>query len=88
MSLDDLRTLTVEQVAKSLHVRPETVRTWVRLGKLSAMRWGRRLHFRPEDVRKFQDDCEVKVPDPVEFVRRMRKEYGARRPPRGQAPKA
>jgi len=70
--LDDLRTLSVEEVAEALGVRPEAVRIWAREGKLEAMRWGRRLHFRPEVVRAFQDAQRVQVPDARAFVRRER----------------
>jgi excisionase family DNA binding protein len=88
MSIDDLRTMTVDDVAELLHVRPEAVRIWIRTGRLRACKWGRRLHVRPEDVKAFQDGREVKVPDPAEFVRRMRAErLAGRRPPRGQAPR-
>ena len=71
-ALDDLRTLTVEEVAEVLGVRPEAVRIWAREGRLEAMRWGRRLRFRPEAVRAFQDAAAVEIPDVREFVRKMR----------------
>ena len=72
MNADDLRTLNVEDVAGILGVRPEAVRIWAREGKLQAMRWGRRLRFRPEAVRAFQDAATVQVPDAREFVRGQR----------------
>jgi len=50
-NLDDLRTLAVEEVAQILGVRPEAVRIWIREGLLRAMKWGRRFHVRPEDLR-------------------------------------
>jgi excisionase family DNA binding protein len=70
--LDDLRTLTVEEVAEILGVRPEAVRIWARDGKIEAMRWGRRLRFRPEAVRAFQDAAAVEVANPREFLRKAR----------------
>jgi excisionase family DNA binding protein len=72
MTPDDLRTLTVAEVAALLGVRPEAVRIWVREGRLEAMRWGRRLHFAPEAVREFQRGAAVKTADAREFVRRQR----------------
>jgi len=68
MTDDDLVTLTVEEVAKALGVRPEAVRIWVRLGRLEAMRWGRRLHFAPEAVRRFQAEAAVRPADARAFV--------------------
>jgi excisionase family DNA binding protein len=68
-ALDDLRTLTVEEVAEVLGVHGETVRRWVREGRLAAARWGGRLHFTAEAVREFQADAAVSIPDPIARVR-------------------
>jgi len=66
---DDLRTLTVEEVAELLGVRPEAVRIWAREGELAATKWGRRLHFRPEAVEKFRESRSLRVPDiPHQFA--------------------
>ncbi len=62
---DDLRTLTVEEAADILHVRAEAVRILIREGRLEAMRWGKRLHIRPEAIARFQEGCVVRVPDPT-----------------------
>ena len=40
------RTLTVEEVAERLQVHPETVRRWLRDGKLQGTRLGRRAGWR------------------------------------------
>jgi excisionase family DNA binding protein len=71
MNLDNLETLTVEQVAEVLGVHPESVRRWAREGDLAAMRWGRRLRFWPEAVREFQEARAVQVPSAEDFVAGM-----------------
>jgi len=80
--LKDLRTLTVEQTADVLGVRPEAVRIWIREGALRAMKWGRRHHIRPEALREFQAAREVVAPDPAEFARRAARGKAAARPGR------
>jgi len=78
MNTNDLSTLTVEEVADALGVRPETVRLWAREGKIEAMRWGRRLRFRPDAIRVFQESRAVEVPDAGEFVQRAREKGRSR----------
>lgn len=73
----DLRTLTIEQVAAILKVRPEAVRLFVKQGRLRGFRWGRRLHVKPEDVARFQAAALVKPvlpPDPLARARRQHRE--------------
>ena len=70
-AMEDLRTLTVEQVAGILGVRPEAVRIWIREGAIDAMKWGRRLRIRPEAVRRFQDSRPVSAPDPIRDSARL-----------------
>jgi excisionase family DNA binding protein len=81
--LEDLRTLTIEEVAEVLGVHGETVRRWVREGHLRAARWGGRLHVTVKAVREFQEAREVYPPDPAEFIRRARRRRAA--PPGGAA---
>jgi excisionase family DNA binding protein len=81
MTSDDLRTLTVEEVAELLGVRPEAVRIWVREGELEAMRWGRRLRIRSEAVVRFQEGRRVGVPDASASVRRLGRARRAARDP-------
>ena len=73
MNSGDLETLTVERAAEILGVRPETVRIWVREGRLEAMRWGGRLRFRPEAVAAFQAASTVHIESPRERLRRSRR---------------
>jgi excisionase family DNA binding protein len=72
-TLNDLRTLTVDEVAEILGVHAETVRRWVREGRLEAARWGGRLHFTADAIRRFQAAAAVAVPDPADCVRQARK---------------
>ncbi len=71
-ALDDLRTLTVEEVAELLGVHAETVRRWVREGLLPAARWGGRLRISVGAVREFQAGAGVRPTDPMSSVRRAR----------------
>lgn len=46
--------LTVEDVAARLRLAPYTVRKWVRLGRLPAVKLGdRRIRFMPEAVERW-----------------------------------
>ncbi|MEK7288360.1 MAG: helix-turn-helix domain-containing protein [Elusimicrobiota bacterium] len=46
--------LTVEEVAERLKLAPFTVRKWVRLGRLPALRLGdRSIRFMPEAVERW-----------------------------------
>lgn len=46
--------LTVEEVAKRLKMAPFTIRKWVRLGRLPALRLGdRSIRFMPEVVERW-----------------------------------
>ena len=72
-TLEDLRTLTTEEVAELLGVQPESVRRWARDGLLLAARWGGRLHFAASTIRRFQEVAAVQVRDPTDLVRRARR---------------
>lgn len=57
--------MTPDQVARHLGVSANTVRQWVRLGKLKGFRVGSRLRIRPEDVQAFVEaglDMEAPAP--------------------------
>ena len=48
--------LTVDQVAERFEVTPETIRRWVRKGKIKARKIGyRTLRFRLADIVKFEE---------------------------------
>jgi len=65
----DLRTLTVQDAADVLGVSSETVRRWIRSGRLVAMRWGRRFRIRPDAIEQFQESSRVEVRNPAVEVR-------------------
>lgn len=71
--LEDLRTLTVEETAELLGVHAESVRRWAREGLLPAARWGGRLHFSVDAIRRFQEAAAVPHHDPADLVRRARR---------------
>ena len=49
--------LTTGQVAKRVGVSPNTVRAWIKAGKLPAFRVGERLRVRTEDVGRMVADA-------------------------------
>jgi excisionase family DNA binding protein len=75
-SLNDLRTLTVEEAAELLGVRAEAVRLFVREGRLEAFKVGRRLRMRPAAVQQFLESCRVRPPVPVAADRGKRRPRG------------
>ena len=50
------RLLTTAEAAEVLRVRPKTVRAYVRAGRLSAVRFGRSLRIREDDLEAFLQD--------------------------------
>ena len=54
-STSPLRMLTVKEVAHLLHVHPNTIRLWSKLGVLKSYRIGNRRDYRynPDDVKTF-----------------------------------
>lgn len=53
----DFSFLTVTDVAKMLHLHPETVRRFIREGKLKAYKIGKSKLLREEDVKNFVSNC-------------------------------
>ena len=47
------RIYTTKEVAELLKVTPRTVQDWIKSGKLPALRYGRVLRIRAEDLAKF-----------------------------------
>lgn len=64
--MDGQQWLTVQQVAERLQVHPETVREWLRDGRLKGSRISRRAgwRIRPEDLSAFVEgnDDDDKTP--------------------------
>jgi len=52
-TMDDIDLLTVEQAAGKLQVRPETVRDWLRAGRLKGVKAGRQWRVRARDLESF-----------------------------------
>src|SRR5262249_49316407 len=44
---------TIEEAAHMLKLHPQTVRRWIRQGKLPARQFGKQFRLRPEDVERF-----------------------------------
>jgi excisionase family DNA binding protein len=44
---------TLEEAARMLKLHPQTVRRWIRQGKLPARRFGKQFRLRPEDIERF-----------------------------------
>jgi excisionase family DNA binding protein len=47
---------TTDEVAQLLKVTPRAVQKWVREGKLPAVKYGRALRIRAEDLQRFGQD--------------------------------
>jgi excisionase family DNA binding protein len=45
---------TLQQVAERFHVHPDTVKRWVRAGRLAELRVGKVRRFSPDDVEAFE----------------------------------
>jgi len=43
---------TLEEAAQMLKLHPQTLRRWIRSGKLSARRFGNQFRLRPEDIER------------------------------------
>jgi len=61
MSVDTYYTL--EEAARILRLHPQTLRRWIRQGKLPARRFGKQFRLRPEDLERaaqpaFSDESE------------------------------
>lgn len=57
--MDERNLLTVEQLAKRLSVNPMTVRRMIRRGQIAAVRIGRAIRFRPEDIDAFLESVKI-----------------------------
>jgi excisionase family DNA binding protein len=51
--------LTLEEAAEVLKVSPQTVRTWVAVGKIRAVKLGKLVRVRPADLEAFIHDALV-----------------------------
>lgn len=59
MTIDmDARWLRVADLAAHYEVGTETVRRWAREGRIPAVRIGREIRFKPDDVRDFEANLE------------------------------
>ena len=65
--------MTVDEAARFLRVRPRTVRTWIKMGKIRASRIGKSYLIDDRDLQMAlgQPSAEV-APDRCESIRRMR----------------
>ena len=65
--------MTVDEAARLLRVRPRTVRTWIKMGKIKASRIGKSYLIDDRDLRMALDQPSAEVaPDRSESIRRMR----------------
>jgi len=46
---------TIEQAAEILHIKPRTMREWIRLGKVRAFKLGDLVRIHDEDLQEFID---------------------------------
>ena len=60
MSVTLERYYTVEEVCGKLQVSDQTVRRWVKSGKLTAFKPGKELRIRPADLEKFLESRKIR----------------------------
>ncbi len=58
--MSDKDFLSVEDVAKRLGLKEETIRTYIREGSLNAYRFGNVLRIRVDDFERFVEERKVK----------------------------
>jgi len=58
--VDDKDFLSVEEVAKRLGLKEETIRTYIREGSLNAYRFGNVLRVRVDDFEKFVQERKIR----------------------------
>jgi excisionase family DNA binding protein len=58
--VDDKDFLSVEEVAKRLGLKEETIRTYIREGLLNAYRFGNVLRIRVDDFEKFVQERKIR----------------------------
>jgi excisionase family DNA binding protein len=58
--VDDKDFLSVEEVAKRLSLKEETIRTYIREGSLNAYRFGNVLRVRVDDFEKFVQERKIR----------------------------
>ena len=58
--MSDKDFLSVEEVAKRLGLKEETIRTYIREGSLNAYRFGNVLRIRVDDYEKFVQERKIK----------------------------
>ena len=58
--MDDKDFLSVEEVARRLSLKEETIRTYIREGSLNAYRFGNVLRVRVDDFEKFVQERRIR----------------------------
>ena len=58
--MNDKDFLSVEEVAKRLGLKEETIRTYIREGSLNAYRFGNVLRVRIDDFEKFVEERKIR----------------------------
>ena len=58
--MNDKDFLSVEEVARRLGLKEETIRTYIREGALSAYRFGNVLRIRSDDFEKFVEERKIR----------------------------
>jgi excisionase family DNA binding protein len=58
--VNDKDFLSVEEVAKRLGLKEETIRTYIREGSLNAYRFGNVLRIRADDFEKFVQERKIR----------------------------
>jgi excisionase family DNA binding protein len=53
IQIDRVKLYTIKEVADFLHVTPQSIRLWIKAGKLKATRIGRPIYIKESDYKEF-----------------------------------
>jgi len=55
ITIENMKFYTVQEIAKALNVTPQTVRAWIKQGKLKSQRIGRPVLVKESSLMEFLD---------------------------------
>jgi len=55
ITIENMKFYTVQEIAKALNVTPQTVRAWIKQGKLKSQRIGRPVLIKESSLMEFLD---------------------------------
>ncbi len=61
--MPDITYLSVAEIARQLNISEDTVRRWIKSGKLEALELGGQYRIHPQDYEKFLQKHRKRLPD-------------------------